>query len=466
MGLGDEPYAGVGHAWADLTLGELIRAARGQRSQKCLADALGISEATVGANERGERVPGLDVLSCLAALVEDKEARADLLTRWLAKWVQLKVEGVGEGLAARPLLDQAAAGLVGALARRPLPPVYPRTLQGFPEQFQPLIGVFPDRREVPPDSPADLFIRSGAVTDFQYLPLLESLGDRFTICSDKFFVLMKEEWLRERFAGHHLLVVGSSGVNWLTRQLARTALFRPLISPYWRAWDREYRSVTELDDHRMLGVFWRLLEQVQHSHDHKVNPGALTEELLGREQHRRLPRAMELIDDLLQGRTESAIVQQFRVPGFADPADGELHGRLPGDNNDFGVITLAPHPFDDSGDYVAIVCAGISGPGTAHGLKALLTEQELFAAHPFGGVVKVNLPARENDWPGRFENAGWVWQTQPYTPEKILGKLRAALAAPKVGDREPAFQDWTAAELEDSIAFVQRLDSRSDAPPP
>lgn len=456
---------GVGDGWVDLALGQLIRAARAERSglgarrsQGHVAEALGVSEATIGAIERGDRVPGLDVLTRLVTLLEpDQDAQAELLTRWLVKWVQRKAEGVGDDTADKPLLDRATAGLVTALSQRTLPPVYPRSLQGFPEQFQPLVGVFPDRREVPPDSPADLFIRSGAVTDFQYLPLLEGMSDRFTLCSDKFFVLMKQKWLRERFAGHHLLVVGSSGVNWLTRQLAGRALFRPLISPAWRAWDEKYRATAELDDHRMLGPFWRLVEQIQHRYDHTMDPDALTEEMLGSEQHRRLPRAQELVGELLQGRTESAIVQQFRVPGFADPADGELHGRLPGDNNDFGVITLAPHPFDDSGRYVAIVCAGISGPGTAHGLKALLTEQKLFAGHPFGGVIKVNLPARENDWPGRFENAGWMWQTQPYTADEIMGRLQQALATEDPQDRRPAFQDWTTAELEAAIAFVAQL---------
>jgi hypothetical protein len=121
------------------------------------------------------------------------------------------------------------------------------------------------------------------------------------------------------------------------------------------------------------------------------------------------------------------------------------------------VITLAPHPFDDSGRFVAIVCAGISGPGTAHGLKALLTEQKLFAGHPFGGVIKVNLPARENDWPGKFENAAWMWQTQPYTPETIMGRLQKALATRHPQDRRPAFQEWTTAELEAARTFVRQL---------
>jgi transcriptional regulator with XRE-family HTH domain len=425
-----------------------------------VAKDLHMSQATVGAIERGDRVPGLDVLSRLAVLYEpDEDARLELLSRWLVKWVERKVEAVGAGPSTdAALLRRAAAGLAETLST-PARAItrFPCSLEDFPERFQPLVAVFPDRREVPPDSPADLFIRSGAVTDFQFLPLLRGMTEPLTICSDKFFVLMKEDWLRERFSGHHLLVVGSSGVNWLTRSLAGTAIFRPLIEPTWRAWDRDYRDTDELDDHRMLGVFWRLMERAQYSVDGRIDPDAVPTNLLGPAQRDRLPRATELARRILGGTTESNIVQQFRVPGFADPADGERHGRLPGENTDFAVLSLAPHPFDDSGEFFAIVVAGISGPGTAHGLKALLTEQPLFVEHPFGGVIKVHLPAREEGWPGRFEKADWIWQTGDYTPAKVLANLRQARATPDGPARRPAFQGWDDKAIESTVAFVERL---------
>src|SRR5438874_314652 len=111
MGEGRGPYVGVGEAWPDLPLGQLIRAARAERSglgarrsQGHVAEALGVSEATIGAVERGDRVPGLELLSGLVTLLEpDEDARAELLTRWLVKWVQLKVEGVGGEEADRAL---------------------------------------------------------------------------------------------------------------------------------------------------------------------------------------------------------------------------------------------------------------------------------------------------------------------------------------------------------------------------
>ncbi len=441
-----------------------LRNRGGRRSQARVAELLDMSQATVGAIERNDRVPGLDVLTRLAVLYEpDEDARLELLTRWLVKWVERKVETVVAGQSTDAgLLQRAAAGLAETVSApdRAITQ-FPCSLENFPERFQPLVAVFPDRREVPPDSPADLFIRSGAVTDFQFLPLLKGMTEPLTICSDKFFVLMKDDWLRERFSGRHLLVVGSSGVNWLTRSLAGTALFRPLIEPTWRAWDDDYRATEELDDHRMLGVFWRLVERAQYSQDRRVDPASIPAGLLGPAQHDRLPRATELARRILGGNTESNIVQQFRVPGFADPADGERHGRLPGENTDFAVLSLAPHPFDDSGDYFAIVVAGISGPGTAHGLKALLTEQRLFAEHPFGGVIKVHLPAREEGWPGRFEKADWIWQTAPYTPAKVLANLRQARATPDGPARRPAFQGWDQQALDDAIAFVERLTTGS-----
>jgi hypothetical protein len=163
-----------------------------------------------------------------------------------------------------------------------------------------------------------------------------------------------------------------------------------------------------------------------------------------------------LAERILKDKTPSHIAKQFRGLGFCDPVDGEVHGRLPGSNTDYGVISLAPHPFDTTGRYVAIVCAGISGPGTAHGLKALFTNQDLFENHPFGGVIKVNLPARE-DWPSKFEKADWCWQTRPYQPEQIGTNLAAALAITKPTERKPAFQGWSDDELRSAIGFVDQM---------
>lgn len=455
-------------SWEDRPLGDLIKHARAQapldreqRSQRAVATRLGLSEATIGAVERGERIPALDALARLATLFEPGgDQRHDLLARWLVKWLERKVAGV-DNPGQRQTLEQAAGRLLAALATpaRSLPPALPRSLAGFPEQFEPLIAVFPDRREIPPDSPADLFIRSGAVTDSQYLPLLRGLSAPLRVYTDKFFVLMKQQWLQERFGGHNLLVVGSSGVNWLTRALAHRALFRPLIEPYWRDWDERYRHrKAELDDHLLLGAFWRLLVQRQHFPDQPLDTTTLPRSVLGEAQVARLPMAAELLDDITEGRTETEIIQKFRIPGFADPADGRRHGQLPGGNTDFGVVSLAPHPFDDTGQFVSIIVAGISGPATAHGLRALLTSQPSFARHPFGGVIRVNLPTREEGWPGRFENADWLWETKEYDDEhKLLANLRAARAVADPLRRQEAFQDCTDEDLDAAIAFVQQL---------
>jgi DNA-binding XRE family transcriptional regulator len=463
MGSQEDVDRTVAAGWVDLDLGELVRLARtvggalgARHSQGRVAAELELSQATVGAIERGDRLPGLDTLAKMAKLLEpDPEARIELLTRWLAKWVEGKVRG--EGLTEQPLLAEAARGLVRALSasHRRLPPEYPRTLQGFPEQFEPLIGVFPDRREVPPDSPADLFIRSGSVTDFQYFPLLRGMTEPMAICSDKFVLVMSKDWLRERFSGHNLLVVGSSGVNWLTRQLAGSALFRPLIDRAWRVWDSGYRERKELDDNRLLTPFWRLVDHAQHAGTGEVDPAAIPSSVLGPDQQARLPQAAELAREILKGETESSIVQHFRVPGFADPADGALHGQLPGYNTDFGVISLAPNPFDDSGRYLSIIVAGISGPGTAHALKTLFTRPDEFEMHPFGGVLRVEMPARD-DWPGRFEKAVPRWDSKGYKPKDVLDNLAAALRT-RPEDRRPAFQSWSEAELEAALTFVGRL---------
>ena len=50
-----------------------------------------------------------------------------------------------------------------------------------------------------------------------------------------------------------------------------------------------------------------------------------------------------------------------------------------------------------------------------------------------------------------------MWQTQPYTPGKIMNQLQVALETADPAARRPAFQDWTPAELRAAIAFVGQL---------
>jgi transcriptional regulator with XRE-family HTH domain len=455
-GGGRDPYE-TGE-WKERPLGLLLRQARSEAglTQSKLAERVGKSEVQVRAVERGDRLPSLELLTTMAAvLVPDRDSRVTVLARWLAKLVDHRAS------AAAPAgdLTVASAALVDALApaQRELPPLFPRSLAGFPEQFQPLVAVFPDRRELPPDSPADLFIRSGAVTDYQFLGLLQKMDTPLTICSDKLFVLKPADWLAERFSNAHLLVVGSSAVNWLTRAIAGTALFRPLIDPDARAWnDRYWALKSQLDDHKMLNVFWQLLATANGAQENEVDVSGVPTHELAVEEVELLGPAADLARQVLEGRTEAAVVQQFRVSGFADPASGQQQGQPAGARTDFGVVTLAPHPFDTTGRFVSILCAGIAGPGTALGLRALLAEHDRFAANPFGGVIKVVLPSGQETWPGRYEDAIWKWQTQPYQPADILGSLNGALGADRAR-RSPAFRRWTDDELKQAIFFVEQL---------
>ena len=447
--------------WTTLSLGALIRRARTSAglTQADLGRKVGKKADQIRAIESGARNPSLDTLvQLVTALVTERDRQVTVLARWLAKLQEHRIGASSTDPLRATLLHDAAAKVMSALApaRRRLPPAFPRSLEGFPEQFQPLVAVFPDRREVPPDSPADLFIRSGAVGDYQFLGLLTGMETPLTICSDKLFVLRSQEWLAERFSGANLLIVGSSAVNWLTRTVAGSAVFRPQIDPDARSWNEHYlQRKVALDDPKFLNVFWHAVETAKRTADRDVDVDAVPTHNLAAQEIALLPEAAALARELLDGRTEQQIEQQFQVAGFADPAQREQH-RPHGAGTDLGVVSLAPHPFDTSGRYVSILCAGIAGPGTALGLRALLSERNLFAARPFGGVIGVVLPPGQEAWPGRYEDAWWQWRTLPYEPAEVLVSLREAAAAPD-SRRRAVFRGWSEADLAETIRFVEQL---------
>ncbi|MGH9222635.1 MAG: helix-turn-helix domain-containing protein [Acidimicrobiales bacterium] len=454
--------------WSAMPLGALIRKARAEAgaTQADLGNQIGKTGDLVRAIEAGTRSPSLDTLVQMATvLVADRDQRVRSLARWLVKLQERQVATAAVDPSHAAVLSDAAARVSSALepARRRLPPPFPRSLEGFPEQFQPLVAVFPDRREVPPDSAADLFALSGAVGDYRFIGHLSGLETPLTIVSDKLFVLRPRDWLARRFSDAHLLIVGSNAVNWLTR--TSSALFRPQIEPEARAWTERYlRRAPDLEDPKLLKVFWHVVETTKRTPHHEVDGDLVPRQNLATQEVALLPEAVRLATDLLDGRTEQEIKQLFQVASFADPAHGEQH-RPHGAWNDLGVVSLAPHPFDTTGRFVSILCAGIAGPGTALGLRALLTEQGEFAERPFGGVIDVQLPPGQKTWPGRYEDAYWHWRTLPYKPPDVLANLAQAAATADSRRRTP-FRGWLDAELASSVAFVEQLMAGTSRPAP
>ena len=72
-----------------------------------------------------------------------------------------------------------------------------KLLTNFPEDFQPLVVVTGDRREVPPQSIGDVLSYSVSNTDFIYMNYMK-LQESLTL-SDKQFVIESEDDLRQRF---------------------------------------------------------------------------------------------------------------------------------------------------------------------------------------------------------------------------------------------------------------------------
>jgi hypothetical protein len=136
-----------------------------------------------------------------------------------------------------------------------------------------------------------------------------------------------------------------------------------------------------------------------------------------------------MIKTFLGDKDLKARMNDFRKPGIVDLADLAIHGSATKHHNDFGMISLAANPFSDDDKYLCILVAGIHGPGTAQGLRALSDPVRMFSEHPFGGVFEVTLNPF-HAWPKRLEGASFRWQTEPYNAEGILaniGLLRAGM---------------------------------------
>jgi hypothetical protein len=143
----------------------------------------------------------------------------------------------------------------------------------------------------------------------------------------------------------------------------------------------------------------------------------------------------------------------FKKPGLLDPSDAAIHGESTSEDNDFALISLAPNPFATSPDYICIMVAGIHGPGTAHAVKALAEDD--FRDHPFGGIIEVSLDPF-TDWPTRFQQASWSWQTKPYDSEKLLANLKGALMESSE-TRDRVFEHLSDAEIEKCIRFIEHI---------
>lgn len=108
------------------------------------------------------------------------------------------------------------------------------------------------------------------------------------------------------------------------------------------AWDERLRAVPELDRRSMVRAFWAVVQSVRAARDRPGAPSTpagvdvdAARPSLTPEEQSHLEDAATLAHDLLKKDfaplglyTAEAIMNQFRLPGFRDPVDSQIHGQL------------------------------------------------------------------------------------------------------------------------------------------
>ena len=435
-------------------VGRLVREGRAQRSwsQQQLAHRVAKSKQWVAAVEVGRVLPPVDqVVALFRALhPEVTDGAPDRLACWLVNWLQA-------GATVRSSSPEEAALLAEALAvldrdvGSPVPSGAWRSLDQFPAAFEPLTLVAADRRDTPPETRADLFILSGAVGDLTFLPNLRQTRAEVRLRSDKLILLGPDAMRRRELGSTNLLVVSSPAANWAARVLNNSAIFRYDVPSPARELDERIRTVGDFDDGILLRLLWRLVSSAQETGE-GVDVTSIETSRLSAVQRERLPRAEELARELLAKGSPDQIMSQFNETGILDPVAGRRY-QLPADNFDYGMISLAPNPYAGNG-FVSILVSGMHGTGTAHALGALISDPQMFATHPFGGVIQVRAQPYA-DWSERFLRADWEWKTPEYTPQALLDRLRHALS--EGTERPEPLNAWSDEDLSRCIRFIETL---------
>lgn len=449
------------------TLGALIKQTResvrdfetGRRmSLEKLAERVGKTRNWISQIESGIAAPDIDLLLELYAVLDQAHPGGldTPLSLWLLKLAEARITGATR--AKKPpsaRKETLQATIKKTIAQLNQPTIREKTslrptLENFPHAFkQQLTGILGDRREPSPKSRGDIFAYSVAITDVTFLLAL-GLAPETPIRSDKLWVLMDDKYLHQEFGQTHLLIIGSPAVNFAARRVNNTSVFRfdlaPEVKHWWQiqqASDEESRKKADfkkLDDLWSLQVFWQMAQEPE-----KIDLAAFLNKGVPEKQVEVLA---ELVKQSIGMEPARYLVNKFKKPGLGDPADRKIHAQHTGQYNDFAVISLAPNPFNP--DYVCIMVGGIHGPGTAHAVKAL-SSGDNFRDHPFGGIMEIELDPFK-DWPTRFQEAHWKWQTEDYTLTKLLTNLQEALGLP-----ENTVANLSHEEVKNCLEFVKRI---------
>jgi hypothetical protein len=293
-------------------------------------------------------------------------------------------------------------------------PIMHRTLAGFPQHFLPITIVVGDRRETTPKTAGDLFALSASPAELRWILGLRLPHDT-EIVSDKVFLQADDNYLKEHFSQRNLLIVGSPAANLLAREINNSAFF-PFSVPI--AAKEQYKQIS-LE-----------IKKIANNRAKLVN----------------------FQNDPQNRDTLAFYMNLFRKGGFIDPTYSyQRRGdRIPHDR-DYGTITLARNPYADpeSANFLSILVAGVSLPGTMHGIAWLGNARHNFAERPFGGIFFVELT--DLNWVRRVTNGMPDWSTESYD----IGKLRKGLQELKMGT---GVQDeFTDDEIADRINLLEQI---------
>jgi hypothetical protein len=333
-----------------------------------------------------------------------------------------------------------------------------KSLIDFPDDFQPIVTITGDRRELPPQSRGDLLAYSVSSTDYMYLNHL-GLGQS-QVLSDKQFVIDSEEVLSRSFGNTNILVIGSPAVNLLARRINERAPFRfDIARETFEELEEQYSFMNEFveplgDD---LFIYHQCLDGI-------VDVDAILRRFVDLEpKFQELRNRAERITEAFKKtkiyrylgshpRPVRYLMHKLDKPGIFDSLDAAKRGESIGANKDYGLISVFDNPFSSStGQYFVIYVAGVHGPATALGLR-LLGNRQAFQNHPFGGVFDVTID-RFALFFEKIQQSKERWETRPYNETAYQQALASGSSmavkaffsspAPKNDDGEQrAFNEW------------------------
>lgn len=342
------------------------------------------------------------------------------------------------------------------------------SLKDFPQAFLPLIVVVGDRREARPKTTGDLLAYSASTLDLLYLPKLR-LPEDTLILSDKVFAIERPEVIRQLCSEVNILTIGSPAVNLFSRRINDYSFFRFEIEREAKAlMQRQYNIIEQYKLNPLaLAIYKAIVEHRAHS------PSEVLRQIAGNRgmEDDRIDRLFTEISgkvresglqnykELLRKYEGHALLNPVRSTGndldstVIDLDHPRPHGQIISGNTDFGLVSIAKHPFVDPDDKVVIYVAGRHGPATAHGVAAL-ARSELWKRRELGGIFEVQINTLES-FSQRIQRATRAWDMNEYSAEGFsLSTLERPPEEMKIFLSTPL--RWNSQENEESVIWLAK----------